>query len=176
MRSQLTDENRRFDSLRPAHARPPRFENPQITFTGDGREHFAVPLYQPIPLLTGLYIGGKIRLHPLPFWPSIRTKAMSRTKMSCPVFVTPRVSQRRLRTKTLVSHAESPLGGANRSTNHRYGPALRTIILPCEHPAAGSVRKWKTRCCVFQGAFSAVFCTDQSGCESAQSVFRSSFR
>ena len=27
-----------------------------------------------------------------------------------PVFVTPRVGQRRLRTKTLVSHAESPLG------------------------------------------------------------------
>ena len=31
-----------------------------------------------------------------------------KTKISCSVFVTPRVSQRRLRTKTLVSHAESP--------------------------------------------------------------------
>src|SRR5271169_4276270 len=29
---------------------------------------------------------------------------------------------------------------------------------------------------VFQGALSAVFCTGQSGCESAQSISRSSFR
>ena len=33
-----------------------------------------------------------------------------KTKISCPVFMTPRVSQRRLRTKALVSHAESPRG------------------------------------------------------------------
>jgi hypothetical protein len=108
-------------------------------------------------------------------WPSIRAKAVSRTKMSCAVFATPRVGQRRLRTKPLVSHAESTARGANRSTNHRYG-------LDCDHDSSMRTSSRRVGAEVenaasrFPRRASAVFCTDQSGCESAHSVFRSSFR
>ncbi len=43
----------------------------------------------------------------------------------------------------------------------------------CEHPAPGPVRKWKTAF-RFPRRASAVFGTGQSGCESAQSISRSS--
>ncbi len=91
------------------------------------------------------------------------------------VFVTPRVCQRRLRTKPLVSHAESPLGGANRSTNHRYGlnrghdSSMRTSSRRVGAEVESAALRFPRR-------VGAVFCTDQSGCESAHSVFRSSFR
>ncbi len=53
-----------------------------------------------------------------------------------------------------------------------------TMILLCEHPAvvAGPVRKWKT-VFVFQGAsFAPALARAPAGCESAQSVQRSSLR
>ena len=83
--------------------------------------------------------------------------------------------QRRLRTKPLVSHTESPTRGANRSTNHRYG-------LDCDHDSSMRTSSRRvgaevenTLSC-FPRRVSAVFCTDQSGCEGAHSVLRSSFR
>ena len=89
--------------------------------------------------------------------------------MSYSVFVTPRVRQRRLRTKTLASHAESPLGELI---------ALPTIdtVQYCDHDS--SMRTSSRRVGVevgntffrFPRRVSAVFCTDRSGCESAQSV------
>jgi len=57
----------------------------------------------------------------------------------------------------------------DRSTNHRYGPELRPMILLCEHPAVGGGAKVENRFLVFQ-ARQRVFCTVAAGCESAQST------
>ena len=80
----------------------------------------------------------------------------------------------RLRTKSSEHHALITCDGADRSTIHPCGHNLDHDVA-CEHPAAGPVRKRKTAFC-FPRRVSAVFCTGRSGCESAQSVSRSSFR
>ena len=65
-------------------------------------------------------------------WPAIRAKALSRTKMSCPVFVTPRVRQRRLRTRpwylTLNHHSGEPIAPPTIDTalNHDHDSSMRT--------------------------------------------------
>jgi hypothetical protein len=101
---------------------------------------------------------------------------LSRAQLSRPVFVTPRVGQRRLRTKTPESHAESPLG-------ERIAPPTIDAAQHCGHDssmrtssrrAGAEVEKRYMR--FPRRALPAVFCTGQSGCESAQSVVRSSFR
>ena len=95
--------------------------------------------------------------------------------MSCPVFATPRVSQRRLRTKTLVCHAESPLG-------EQIAPPTIDTAPDCGHDSSMRTSSRRVGAEVenafscFPRRVSAVFCTDQSGCEGAQSVFRSSVR
>lgn len=106
---------------------------------------------------------------------SIRTKAVSRRKCPEQCFrhrVLPElgVEDQEFR----ASRCSIICDGANRSTIHLCGHDLDHDVA-CEHPAAGPVRKWKTAFC-FPRRPSAVFCTGQSGCESAQSIYRSSFR
>jgi hypothetical protein len=120
----------------------------------------------PDAILVGRFSGDN-------YWPPIRAKALSRTEMSGPVYVTPRVSQRRLRTKALVFHAESPLGERNRSTNHRYG-------LNCNHDSSMRTSSRRSGAKVenivsFSKAVGRLL-HRSAGCESAHSVFRSSFR
>src|SRR5271157_48472 len=79
-----------------------------------------------------------------------------------------------LRTKSSEHHASITCDGANRSIIHLCGRNLDHDVA-CEHPAAVPVRKWKTSF-RFPRRASAVFCTGRSGCESAQSISRSSFR
>jgi hypothetical protein len=79
-----------------------------------------------------------------------------------------------LRTKSSEHHASIICDGANRSIIHLCGHNLDHDVA-WEHPAAGPVWKWKTAFC-FPRRASAVFCTGQSGCESAQSISRSNRR
>jgi hypothetical protein len=55
--------------------------------------------------------------------PSIRAKALSRTKSSCPVLVTPRFARVWLRTNISRHHAESLFGGAS-----LHQPSIRPYI------------------------------------------------
>src|SRR5450631_4717422 len=90
-------------------------------------------------------------------YPSIRGKALSRRK--CPV---------KCRSTAWFAREVEDQDSGNLTLNHLRWKVVpptidtartSTMILLCEHPAAGPVRKWKTPFCFPRRAFCAVFCT-----------------
>ena len=106
----------------------------------------------------------------------MRFQRKNKTELSCPVLVTPRFARVGLRTKISRHHAESLFGGASRSTNHRYG-------LTSDHDSSMRTSRRRRAGAKVENIFpfsKARFLRrllhKPSGCESAQSVLRSSFR
>ena len=111
------------------------------------------------------------------FRPSIRTKALSSDS-----FFRRCISTAGVEPELRLEDQDS---GTSLADHFRWNfsfhqPSIRPLtaamILLCEHPVAGPVRKRKNSFIVFPRRVSAVFCTGQSGCESAQSNKRPSFR
>ena len=110
------------------------------------------------------------RLAELGGWPSIRTKALSRQSFPerCASTAALWFGQRYVEDQALEHLSLNHLSVEHSFHQPSIRPLTSAMILLCEHPAAGPVRKWKTALS-FSKARSAVFCTGQSGCESAQS-------